>query len=69
MNWFVSLNNNSISLFQSCCLPKKKELIIKENDFVDDEINNTKLNSDADGSKFFLIIIKLFYLSYLFLQN
>ena len=49
MNWFVSLFY--IYILQSCCFPTKKEAIIKENDYVEEENNNTKLNSDNDGSK------------------
>ena len=43
------------SYVQSCCFPSKKEAIIKENEFVDEENNNTKLNSDNDGCKFFYL--------------
>ena len=51
MNWFVSFSKIIIYIIQSCCFPSKKESIIKENDFVDNENNNTKLNSDNEGSK------------------
>ena len=33
------------------CWRQKKEDIIKEKDFIDEENNNTKLNSDNNGSK------------------
>ena len=55
MNWFVSLFEFIITEFyflQSCCFPSRKEALIKEKDFVDDENNNTKQNSDnIEGSK------------------
>ena len=31
--------------------------MIKDNEFVDNENNNTKLNSDNEGSKYYLIIL------------
>ena len=49
-------NNNSSRTYGTNnylqkCFPSKKEAIIKENEFVDNENNNTKLNSDNEGSK------------------
>ena len=51
MNWLVS--SYEYLIIQSCCFPSKKEAIIKENEFVDNENNNTKLNSDNEGSKYY----------------
>ena len=55
MNWLVSHRN--IKLFiQSCCFPSKKEAMIKDNEFVDNENNNTNLNSNNEGSKSYFLL-------------
>ena len=52
MNWFVR-KKKYLTYFQKCCFPSEKEAIIKEEvEVIDEDNNNTKINSDNNCSKY-----------------
>ena len=50
MNWIVSHTSIiNLILIQKCCFPSRKEEIIKEKEFIDEDTFNQKPNSDNDS--------------------